>query len=604
MTKLFDELKRRNVFRVAVAYLAAAWLVIQVADVVFDTISSPPWVMQALLFLLAAGFPIAVIFSWAFEITPEGIKPEHEVDRSRSITRQTGRKLDFLIIAVLAAAVLVLLYDKFYVKDAEVRSVITEKTIAVLPFDTFSSGEDDGYFADGMTEEILNSLAQIPELLVTARTSSFFFKDKNIPVREIAETLGVEYIVEGSVRRSGNQIRVTAQLIRTDQDNHLWSNTWDVSADDTFTVQTDIAERIAETLDIVLDDDQLERMREFGLSKPEAYIAWQKGRELYDEAHGDANMLDLLRQANAYFDEVIRHAPEFAPAYIFHSDHSAHVLAYSAAGVVFTDEQLDAARSQIRTDLQAAIRFARDDGTRLHTMIDMAILTGEWQGLSALLERMPDKLVCNTSAWANVLAVPFGFAEEYLATQQYVITCDPLNFSGWMGASQAFIAMGEVDAALETSRAGQQRTPHPLIVTEVIMGNIVRGDLEAARAANLLHSQSDRRQMRSDFVIAAAAGDREAAERKLAEYAEVQSPQDVSPLSNAAQIGDRELANQTAAGLDALEYGHLVLMQTPLGCQCGAPWDIEYTPNFKRRLDDAGLAWPPQVDHGWPLKDW
>ncbi|MDX1487860.1 MAG: hypothetical protein R3268_06655, partial [Acidiferrobacterales bacterium] len=503
MTKLLDELKRRNVFRVALAYLAAAWLLIQVADVVFDTISSPPWVMQALLFFLAAGFPIAIIFSWAFEITPEGIKPEHEVDRTQSITRQTGRKLDFMIIAVLAAAVLVLLFDKFYVKDAEIRTLITEKTIAVLPFDTFSSGEDDGYFADGMTEEILNSLAQIPELLVTARTSSFFFKDKNIPIREIAETLGVEYIVEGSVRRSGNQIRVTAQLIRTDEDNHLWSNTWDVPSDDTFTVQTDIAERIAETLDIVLDEEQLDRMREIGLGKPEAFIAFQKGRELYAEAHGHPDMLDMLTAANLHFEEVIRLSPEFSQAYIHRSDHAAHVLAFSAAGVEFTNEELSLARSQLRDDLQAAIRHAPDEGTRRGYMIDMALLTGEWQGIAALLSQLPKDMVCSASAWANVVAVPFGYAEEYLRTQQYEIACDPLNYSGWMGAAQAFSAMGEVDAALETARAGQEKVSHPLLVTELIAGNILKGDFEGARAANLLHSQSDRRQMRSDFVIAA-----------------------------------------------------------------------------------------------------
>ena len=604
MTKLFDELKRRNVFRVAVAYLAAAWLVIQVADVVFDTISSPPWVMQALLFLLAAGFPISIIFSWAFELTPEGIKPEHEVDRTQSITRQTGRKLDFLIIAVLAAAVLVLLYDKFYVKDAEIRTVITEKTIAVLPFDTFSSGEDDGYFADGMTEEILNSLAQIPELLVTARTSSFFFKGKNIPVREIAETLGVEYIVEGSVRRSGNQIRVTAQLIRTDEDNHLWSNTWDVSADDTFTVQTEVAERIAETLDIVLDDEQLGRMREIGLGKPEAFIAFQKGRELYAEAHGHQDMLDLLAEANVHFEEVIRLAPEFSQAHIHHSDHAAHVLAFAAAGLEFTDEELSTARSQLRTDLQAAIRYAPDEGTRRAYMIDMSLLTGEWEGISTLLSQLPEDMVCNGPAWANVVAVPFGYAEEYLRTQQHEIACDPLNYSPWMGAAQALSAMGEVDAALETARAGQQKLSHPLLVTELIVENIVKGNFEGARAANLLHSQSDRRQLRSDFMIAAAVGDIEAVRRELEEYKRVQSPQDISPLANAAVMGDRELANQIAADLDAHPYGYLVLMQGPLACYCGAPWDIENTPNFKRRLDDAGLTWPPLLEHDWPLKDW
>ncbi|MCJ7592005.1 MAG: hypothetical protein MUO51_11710, partial [Woeseiaceae bacterium] len=269
MSSLFQELKRRNVFRVAIAYLIVAWLILQVVDLVLDNISAPDWIMQVFMLAIAVGFPIAVIFAWAFEVTPEGVKREKFVDRSSSITSKTGRKLDRIIIGVLVIAVVMLVGDRFSIRDATIAapsetpsapSSMVEKSVAVLPFVTMSSGEDDGYFSDGLTEEILNSLAQLPDLKVTARTSSFHFKNKDLPVQQIAEILGVEHIVEGSVRRSGDQVRITAQLIRASDGFHLWSDTYDRSVEGGFVVQTEIAEKVASALDIVLNDDQLALM--------------------------------------------------------------------------------------------------------------------------------------------------------------------------------------------------------------------------------------------------------------------------------------------------------------------------------------------------------
>jgi len=236
LSQLFQELKRRNVFRVAIAYLAVAWLVIQVSDIVLDNIAAPAWLMKALLFFLAIGFPIAALFAWAYEMTPEGIKREKDVDRSVSITQDTGQKLNRTIIAVLVAAVGFLLVDKFMLQEAAPETAVTDKSVAVLPFVAMSRGQDDEYFADGLTEEILNSLTRVPELLVTARTSAFHFKGQDIPVPEIAATLGVAHVVEGSVRRDGERLRVTAQLIRAADGFHLWSRNYDRETADTFGV--------------------------------------------------------------------------------------------------------------------------------------------------------------------------------------------------------------------------------------------------------------------------------------------------------------------------------------------------------------------------------
>lgn len=220
---LFDELKRRNVFKVAIAYAVTAWLVLQVADVTLNNITAPAWIFRVLLLFLAIGFPIALIFAWAYELTPEGIKREEKVDRSNSITRQTGRRLDFMIIGVLAAAVVLLLTDKFLLTDpagptsearVETDDPATQSpSIAVLPFINLSDNDTSTVFSDGLADTLLHMLAQIKGLDVAARTSSFQYRGQSLDVNKIGKQLGVNAVLEGSVQRSGNTVRVTAQLI-------------------------------------------------------------------------------------------------------------------------------------------------------------------------------------------------------------------------------------------------------------------------------------------------------------------------------------------------------------------------------------------------------
>jgi TolB-like protein len=284
---LVSELRRRNVFRVAIAYVIIAWLILQVGDTLAPALRLADWVNTALAFFLIVGFPLAIFFAWAYELTPEGIKLEQHVDRSQSITHLTGRKLDYVIIAVLSVALVYFAFDKFVLdvsRDAELVQTTTEavteqaiepaklgipaKSVAVLPFVAISNGPDDEYFADGLTEEILNSLSHVPELLVTARTSAFAFKGQNVPVPEIAARLGVAHVVEGSVRRDGEQVRITAQLVRAANGFHVWSDSYDRSSQDSFGVQAEIAEKVAAALDVVLDEEQLQRMRSVDLSNP------------------------------------------------------------------------------------------------------------------------------------------------------------------------------------------------------------------------------------------------------------------------------------------------------------------------------------------------
>jgi TolB-like protein len=250
---VFNELKRRNVFRVAIAYIVMAWLVMQVADVVLNNIEAPGWVFQTILLLLGIGFIVAMFFSWAFEMTPEGLKREHEVDRAQSITPQTGKKLNNLIFAVMGLALAYFAYDKFVLtsgRDAALIEATTQAitdqatdedvsegtgtSIAVLPFVNMSSDPEQEYFSDGISEEILNVLAQLPNLHVTSRSSAFQFKGDDIDIPSVAAQLGVEHVLEGSVRKSGNRVRITAQLIEAGQDRHLWSETYDRQLNDVY----------------------------------------------------------------------------------------------------------------------------------------------------------------------------------------------------------------------------------------------------------------------------------------------------------------------------------------------------------------------------------
>lgn len=251
MGSLFGELKRRNVFKVAVAYIVVGWVVLQVADTITPLMNLPEWAGSTLLFFMIAGFPIAILFSWIFELTPEGLKKQTEVDQDASITVGTGRKIDFIIIGFLVLAIGGLVWDRQNTSDAPVQTAEAEKTkasIAVLPFVNMSSDPEQEYFSDGISEEILNVLAKTPNLHITSRSSAFQFKGDDIHIPTVAKKLGVDHVLEGSVRKSGTTVRITAQLIQADGDKHLWSETYDRDISDIFAVQDEISAAIVAAL--------------------------------------------------------------------------------------------------------------------------------------------------------------------------------------------------------------------------------------------------------------------------------------------------------------------------------------------------------------------
>src|SRR6266403_749875 len=287
--KFFAELRRRYVYKVAIAYAVVAWLLMQIASQIFPFFEIPSWGVRLVVLLIVIGFPVALILAWAFELTPEGIKRAEDVDVSKSITRKTGRKLDFFIIGVLLAVVAILIFQRAHLKVPTPTSLIPEKSIAelpaksiaVLPFQNLSKDEDNAFFADGVQDEILTDLAKIADLKVISRTSVMQYKNvstRNLP--EIAQALKVAHVLEGSVQRSANRVRVTAQLIDARNDTHVWAEKYDRDLADVFAIQSEIAEKIADQLQAKLSTKEKAAMGARPTKDLAAYDLYLRAKEL------------------------------------------------------------------------------------------------------------------------------------------------------------------------------------------------------------------------------------------------------------------------------------------------------------------------------------
>jgi TolB-like protein/Flp pilus assembly protein TadD len=303
---LVSELRRRNVLRMAALYVVAAWLIMQVAGVLIDLGALPEWSGPWVLAVLAIGFPIALIFSWFYEITPEGLALEKDVAPGDVAAHAGSRRLDFVIIAILAAAVILFAYDKWWPEGP------MEQSIAVLAFENLSGDPEQEYFSDGVSEAILDLLGQIKPLKVIARTSSFSFKDKDVDIPTMAAQMNVRHILEGSVRRSGDRMRITAQLIDTTDSTRVWSQSFDREIDDIFAVQDEIAAAISDALKVTLALAGGEALHPIvsTTDSTAAYDAYLQGRELVNR-RGRANMEAAVR----HFERALRLDESFAPAH-------------------------------------------------------------------------------------------------------------------------------------------------------------------------------------------------------------------------------------------------------------------------------------------------
>ena len=445
----FAELKRRNVVRVGIAYAVIGWLLAQVAEFAFENFGAPEWVLKTFVVLVLLGLPLVLLFAWAFELTPEGVKREKDVDRSQSITPQTGQKLNKLIIVVMALAIGYFALDKFVLSNqAATRtettsteaSVELQRSIAVLPFVDMSPGKDQEYFTDGLTENLLNALAQLRQLRVAGRTSSFAFKNRNEDLREIGEQLGVAHILEGSVQKSGVKIRITAQLINADDGYHLWSQTYDRTLDDIFAVQDEIAEEVAKAMRVTLLGHDAEVQRSHSLGATNAYNEYLKG-------HHEANRgnMEGHEQAVIHFEQALEQDPNLALAWAGLSMSQAYITG-------FADTDFAAGYEEARSSALRALELDPNlpEGYMALSRVQQS-LDWDWAAAEASLRRALELRPGDAAILLDLasLKVIRGRRDEAYADIQEVVDRDPLNLNAQRWLAGAYVARGRFDEALQ-----------------------------------------------------------------------------------------------------------------------------------------------------------
>ena len=453
---LFEELKRRNVFRVAVAYAIVGWILLQVAENLGPALHLPEWLHSGVAFVIILGFPLAIIFAWAFELTPEGIKREKDVDRDTSITGQTGQKLNIVIGVCLALALAYIAVDKLTDEDSDVAPASqaeaiapasqavasvgpASNTIAVLPFLNMSDDADNEYFADGITEELLNLLAKIPELRVTSRSSSFSFKGQIPDIPTVAEKLGVAHVLEGSVRKAGNKVRITAQLIEAATDTHLWSETYDRELTDIFAVQDEISATVVERLHVTLLGEQPKAR----VAKIEAYNLYLQG--LYASKQGDDNAWragrDLARQSIAI-------DPEYAPAWVLLA-----AALRDAANAGYID--LHDGTAEARAALERAIELDPDNVQAWSwTAYMQMVYDFDWQQAYKSAQELERFNAADSVALlmaANVYRA-LGDIDGAISLANRAVAADPLNYP-FMGTTTVNLVMARDYPAAEREYA-------------------------------------------------------------------------------------------------------------------------------------------------------
>ena len=462
MTSLFTELKRRNVIRVAIAYLVLGWIVLQVGETLAPALHLPEWVDSLLAFFLILGFPLAIFFAWAFEMTPEGLKKEKEVDRSQSLTTSTGRKLDFAIIAALVIALGYVFWDS---QDNESAipddAVITDTSviappslagfadlinatdtsgpsIAVLPFVNMSSDAEQEYFSDGLSEELLNLLAKIPDLRVASRTSAFSYKDKDMTIPDVGRELNVGHVLEGSVRKSGTRIRITAQLIDVEHDTHLWSETWDRTLDDVFAIQDEIAA-------VVVDQLRIELMGEapqVAETSPEVY-----GLLLQARHHARRRSVEGFRLAENLLHRALELDPNYAPAWAGLSG------VYVQSGSIDTDRGSREASALGVDAAKKALELDPNSTMALSTLANVEIaLNYDNEAAIEYIERALAINPGNSDAlnMAAGIAMIVGDYETGKKLGRSMVLVDPLSTGAHINYGYSAYFAGDFDEAIES----------------------------------------------------------------------------------------------------------------------------------------------------------
>jgi TolB-like protein len=472
---LFAELKRRNVFRVGAAYLVVAWLLVEVSDTIFPRLGLPEWTVTFVIALLLLGLPVALFLAWAYELTPEGVKRTADVQLDESVSKLTGRKLDFAIIAVLLVALGWFAWDKFGVgpqgpPPAEPGQA--EASIAVLPFTDMSATGDQEYFGDGLAEEILNLLAGVRELKVSGRTSSFSFKGKDVPIPEIGRALGVAHILEGSVRKSGDRVRITAQLVKADDGFHLWSETFDRQMADIFAIQDEIADAIANALQLTLVG------RIAGAGNLDAYQLYLQARPLIYTRNPQN-----LREARRLIDRALELDPDYPPV-LAASGELWQLLSDdpNSYGVIPEVE----ARAKARKDLERAL-LLDPDVADTHAALGLLFMNlGDHASADGHLARALaiNPSLTNANHWYGLNLSRSGRARDAVVAGKRFAELDPLFLTNLSTLVFYQTTVGEFEAAEQLAQRLQRSYPEYSRASAMLAHvHAVQGQLAMAKAA-------------------------------------------------------------------------------------------------------------------------
>jgi len=465
------ELKRRNVYKVAIAYAVVAWLLMQVASQIFPFFEIPNWAVRLVVLLLIIGFPVAVILAWAFELTPEGLKRAEDVDLSKSVRRKTGRKLDFFIIAVLLLVIGILLFQRFHPNVSPAVSSSLEKSIAVLPFENLSEDKANAYFADGIQEEILTRLAKIADLKVISRTSTQRYQSKPGNLSEIAKQLGVANILEGSVQKAADQVRVNVQLVNAQTDSHLWAETYDRKLSDIFGVESEIAKGIAESLQAKLTGREQQTLAVKPTNNAEAYEAYLRG--LAFESRG-GNLVPNSEKAADFYERSVQLDPAFALAW--------GRLSRAESFLYFIG--MTAARETAERALKAAQKLQPNASeTLLAQGYYQYWVSRDYELAKATFVQVRNVLPSSSGVAAALalIARRQGHWNESISYWEQALALDPRN-SGWLADSARTYAMvRQFPAALNTFDRALDIEPNDLDLIAAKAGiHQAEGDLEQA----------------------------------------------------------------------------------------------------------------------------
>ncbi len=514
MASVWRELKRRNVVRVVVAYAIVSWLILQLTDVLVPMLNLPESVGRLVFFLLLVGFPLAMFFVWAYELTPEGIKKEKDVDRSESITHITGRKLDFIIIVVMALAIGYFAYDGFVIERAKDELTVPgfggRPAIAVLPFQNLSGDPEQEYFADGIAEDLITRLSLWRSFPVIARNSSFVYKGQAVDVKRVRHELGVRYVVEGSVRRAGDQIRITAQLIDSTTGHHVWAHTYDRDLADVFAVQDEISTVIAAS---VLGEVERAEGEHALRGDPESLEAW----DLHQRAlwHYHRQTAEDNKKAKAFLKQALKLDPYFAGAYSRLA--AAH---FWDIALGWTDSPERSLQEMLRNARRSVDFDPRDPIGQMYLGAGFS-MAGDGEGALAAGRRAVELNPSSTEALAYLgwVLAGIGQADEAIRVSQRGLRLNAHGLWVWLNldvlAFSYFVA-GRYPEAVETSRRLTEMRPDYLWGYLHLAASFARLDRpDEARSAleEALRVQPDRL---SDVIrITVAFGDPSVVERYI-----------------------------------------------------------------------------------------